>query len=121
MGMVFSVRGTLSPFVGRRRVPVHAETVLFKCQCEYRPRSAWPPPSPSTRILKCHSPHDAINFAFVYHDSDTNRSIESIVLFFSLVNYVYCYLFVLLTLCEIASKLTTSTANDIRILYSNLM
>lgn len=34
MGMLFSVRGTLSPLVERRWVPVHAETDLFKCQCE---------------------------------------------------------------------------------------
>lgn len=40
MGMLYCVVGTLSPLVGRRWVPVHAETDLFKCQCEMGPAPA---------------------------------------------------------------------------------
>lgn len=67
MVRLFVALGTLSPLVARRWVPVHAGTELFKCQCEVLPRA--PSRRETLQILKCHSPHEAINFVFVYFTS----------------------------------------------------
>lgn len=42
-----------------------AATALFKCHSEILPHTMPTPFSPDSWILKCHSPHEAINFVFV--------------------------------------------------------
>lgn len=92
MGMLFSAQATLSPLVGRCWVPVYAGTELFKCQRETRPPHLLSSP---VRMLKCHSPHEAINFVFVCAASiafviDLSNQRQSIILHFKLF---YCYRF----------------------------
>lgn len=76
MGMLFCVRGTLSPLVGRRWVPVHAETDLFKCQCEAPlPGTARTPPADTEMSLATRS--NQFRICMLCLDSGTNRFIVS--------------------------------------------
>lgn len=72
MATLFGARETLSPLVRRRRVPVHAETVLFKCQCEVRPRPALRPRHLAT--LKMSHATQRNQFRICIHRPDTGRN-----------------------------------------------
>lgn len=103
MGMLFCVRWTLSPFVGRRWVPVHAETDLFKCQCEARPRS---PHTPRARLFRdtemsLATRSNQFRICMLCLDSGSNRFMESMSLYylsvvvrFTLLFYFFNVLFV---------------------------
>lgn len=76
MGMLFCVRGTLSPLVGRRWVPVHVETDLFKCQCEVPlPGSSRTPSADTEMSLATRS--NQFRICMLCLDSGTNRFIVS--------------------------------------------